>query len=140
MNALSLILVIAFALVVNAQVREFLEKKATFGGKVQNWIQQRSRKVSGKEMITVRFVIKQDESKIKSLERELLILSTPGSPTYGKWLSKDEVKQRLAASSDSIKAVTDFLAASGVTEYTLSPLQTHVSVSICTGVKKNIYF
>ena len=117
MNALSLLIVIIFISAARSQLRETLEKKVSYGAKFNNWIQQRSRTVSGKEMITVRFVLKQDESKIKSFERELIELSTPGNAKYGSWLTREQVKQRLAVSADSVRVVTDYLSAAGVADF-----------------------
>lgn len=59
---------------------------------------------------------------MKAYEKDLLDRATPKSKNYGKWFSKDEIKQRIAPGESSIKAVIDFISSFSGVEYKLSTL------------------
>lgn len=54
---------------------------------------------------------------LDQLESKLASVSTPDSPSYGKYLSADEVSTLFGASETSSKAVTSWLESSGVSTY-----------------------
>ena len=66
------------------------------------------------DIIHATFVIKRDADVINKFEAQLLDLSTPSSPNYGKWLTKDEIVAQTAPPSERLTAVTDFLAANNI--------------------------
>ncbi|TQV92820.1 family S53 protease-like protein [Cordyceps javanica] len=55
------------------------------------------------------------QKDIKGLEKKLLDISSPSSPNYGKWLSKEEVEQYTAPSATTTSLVKLWLAAYGIT-------------------------
>jgi tripeptidyl-peptidase I len=51
---------------------------------------------------------------IDSLESQLLALSTPGSPDYGKYLNNEQVAAQYGPSADSVEAVKSWLSGAGI--------------------------
>ena len=50
-----------------------------------NWLKE-SRNIDN-DIISTMFVLKHDAHRIEKFEKELIDISTPSSPSYGKWLS-----------------------------------------------------
>lgn len=78
-----------------------------------NWLKEKS--INENDIVKTIFVLKHEKSVLESYEKTLIDLSTPSSKNYGKWLTADEIKQRLAPSAASVKVVTDYLATFGIT-------------------------
>ncbi len=57
---------------------------------------------------------------IGDLESRLLAVSTPGSPSYGKYLTKDEVDAAFAPSPTTVSIVTDWLKQNKVQNLSVS--------------------
>ncbi|KAA1474758.1 family S53 protease-like protein [Dentipellis sp. KUC8613] len=57
----------------------------------------------------------------KSLEDKLYAVSTPGSPDYGKHLSKEQVEELVAPSFDGLSAVKSWLVSHGLTTEAITP-------------------
>jgi len=72
------------------------------------------------DVIKTTFVLKHDKAAMEAFERTLLDRSNPKSSNYGKWLKHDEIKSRIAPSTDSVKKVTEFLNSFGITEKDIS--------------------
>ena len=54
---------------------------------------------------------------IDQLESKLLSVSTPGNPSYGKYMDSDDVNALFSASSESVSAATGWLKDNGITKY-----------------------
>ena len=70
--------------------------------------------------ISATFALKRSSDKSAKIEETLMDRSTPTSPNYGKWLSKEQAKELIAASADQLKIVTDFVESYGITEFKIS--------------------
>eukprot|EP01006_Ploeotia_vitrea_P054045 TRINITY_DN67842_c2_g1_i1.p1 TRINITY_DN67842_c2_g1~~TRINITY_DN67842_c2_g1_i1.p1 ORF type:complete len:566 (+),score=50.61 TRINITY_DN67842_c2_g1_i1:19-1716(+) len=77
-----------------------------------NWLQER--RATSKDMVRATFVLKHDKSAMKEFEKELLDLSSPKSSNYGKWLSSEEVMNKISPKPESLKVVQDYLSSFGV--------------------------
>lgn len=64
----------------------------------------------GTNIITPVFMINRDSSAVARFEKQLLDISNPSSPNYGKWLTKDQINAQIAPSAADVKFVTDYLA------------------------------
>uniref|UniRef100_A0A7S3JSF3 subtilisin n=1 Tax=Aureoumbra lagunensis TaxID=44058 RepID=A0A7S3JSF3_9STRA len=78
-----------------------------------NWVV--GERVSEEDTLNLDFYLKQDEDDQKNFEKELLELASPvlngeKNPKYGKWLSHEEVVEKLSASREAIDSVLDFAA------------------------------
>jgi tripeptidyl-peptidase I len=61
--------------------------------------------------MTMRISLKQPN--FNKLEEHLYAVSDPESPRYGQHLSKEQVQELVAPSSDGLRAVNDWLASMG---------------------------
>ena len=95
----------------------------------KQWLQQ-TQPPDEDAVVTAIFALKRDRVKADLFEKNLLGLATPHSPTYGKWLTKEQVVAAFAPSDDAIKIVTDFISAYGVAEYTVSEFKDMVKVKM----------
>jgi tripeptidyl-peptidase-1 len=66
------------------------------------------------DVIQTTFALKHNKAALADFERTLLDISNPKSANYGKWLSRDEIKARIAPAAASIKTVVDYVASFGV--------------------------
>ena len=96
------------------------------------WIQERN--LAENDMVRAVFVLKKDQHAVREFDAKLMDISNPKSANYGKWLKPEEVKERLAPSSDKVKTVTDFLQAHGKFDLFFSSL--FVS-SFCPSLSEN---
>ncbi|KAA1474751.1 family S53 protease [Dentipellis sp. KUC8613] len=60
-------------------------------------------------------------SDFKSLEDQLYAVSTPGNPSYGKHLSKQQVEALAAPTPDGLSAVKSWLSSHGLTADAITP-------------------
>lgn len=106
------VLVATLAVAVGANLVQMEPSVTTFSS--GKWLKERN--INENDVIKTIFVLKHDKSVLENYEKTLFDLSTPSSSNYGKWLSPEEIKQRLAAPASTVKVVTDYLASFGVTE------------------------
>lgn len=85
----------------------------------KRWIQLTQPPAAG-ATISATFALKRSSDKSAKIEETLMDLSTPTSNNYGKWLSKEQAKELVAASEEQLKTVTDFVESYGVTEFRIS--------------------
>lgn len=64
------------------------------------------------DKLSLKIALKQQHAA--ALEQLVLSVSTPGSPDYGKHLTREELRSYTAPSADSVDAVTSWLAAHGI--------------------------
>lgn len=64
------------------------------------------------DKLSLKIALKQQHAD--ALEQAVLSVSTPGSPDYGKHLSRDELRRFVAPSTLSVDSVTSWLAAYGI--------------------------
>lgn len=95
----------------------------------KHWLQQ-TQPPDENAVVTAIFALKRDRMKAGLFEKNLLGLATPHSPTYGKWLTKEQVVASFAPSDAAIKTVTDFIDAYGVADYTVSEFKDMVKVKM----------
>ena len=93
----------------------------------KQWLQQ-THPPADDAVVTAIFALKRDPVKANLFEKTLLSLATPHTPSYGKWLNKEQVIAAFAPSDDAVKTVTDFIKAYGVTDYTVSEFKDMVKV------------
>ncbi|EKM56142.1 uncharacterized protein PHACADRAFT_145272 [Phanerochaete carnosa HHB-10118-sp] len=70
------------------------------------------------------------QSNTDTLIEALYNVSTPGHPSYGQHLSKEEVEQLVAPSTESITAVNAWLQQAGVNATTMTPAGDWLSISV----------
>jgi subtilase family serine protease len=103
---------------VYAELRVQMERDVKFDGVVPKfWLKESN----AKDRIKAVFVLKHDPAAMKKYEKDLLDRATPKSKNYGKWFTKEEIKQ-IAPAEASIKAVIDFISSFSGVEYKLSTL------------------
>jgi tripeptidyl-peptidase-1 len=66
------------------------------------------------DIVNAIFVIQRDTKVVDKFEQQLLDISNPVSPNYGKWLTKEEVIAQIAPSAEKLEIVNDFLAAHNI--------------------------
>ncbi|KAJ7220945.1 subtilisin-like protein [Mycena rebaudengoi] len=84
--------------------------------------------VSTSTPLTLRFALAAND--IAGLQNKLLSISTPGSPNFRKWLSKDEVKSFIQPSSETTAVFNMFAAENGLTPTVISPTGDWVSITL----------
>ncbi|KAJ8604851.1 hypothetical protein CTAYLR_001078 [Chrysophaeum taylorii] len=97
-----LLIVAGGVLAFRTQMEEDVKKFSSANWKV-------GARVEESEELAIEFWLKHDKEDIRDFEKELLELSTPGSARYGKWLSPEEVVEKLSPSREAIDAVLDFV-------------------------------
>ena len=95
----------------------------------KQWLQQ-TQPPAEDAVVTAIFALKRDPVKADLFEKNLINLATPHTPSYGKWLNKEQVINAFAPSDDAVKTVTDYLNAYGVTDYTVSEFKDMVKVKM----------
>ncbi|CAK5271630.1 unnamed protein product [Mycena citricolor] len=70
------------------------------------------------------------QNNLEGLEAELLAAATPGSATYGQWLSKDEVDSFSTPTAETTAAVSEWLSSHGLSSTRVSPSGDWISVSV----------
>jgi tripeptidyl-peptidase-1 len=93
----------------------------------KRWIQELA-PPDENSIVTANFALKHDPVKAAAFEANLISLSTPGSPNYGKWLTREQAIQAISPSEDQVKIVTDFLDSFGVENYEVSAFRDVVKV------------
>ncbi|KAJ7504951.1 family S53 protease-like protein [Mycena galericulata] len=69
-------------------------------------------------------------NNVAGLQTKLASVSTPGSPDFRQWLSKDEVKAFVQPSPETVAAFNAFASANGLTPTTISPNGDWVSITL----------
>jgi len=82
------------------------------------------------ETVTAMFVLRQDANDLKKFEENLLDISTPGSPNYGKWLKPEQIMEMISPEQADVQKVLDFLARFGVKDYKVSKFRDMVKVTM----------
>ncbi|EPQ61276.1 subtilisin-like protein [Gloeophyllum trabeum ATCC 11539] len=72
-------------------------------------------------LVTLRIALRQSLSNSLLLEQILYNVSNPGSPLYGRHLSKEEAESILKPQEDAITAVDNWLSSSGIRESSIKP-------------------
>ncbi|KAJ7290164.1 family S53 protease [Mycena rebaudengoi] len=70
------------------------------------------------------------QNDLPGLESAIYAASTPGSPAYGKWLSKEEVEAFARPSADTTAAVTQWLSENDIEAGTASSAGDWISFSV----------
>jgi tripeptidyl-peptidase I len=65
------------------------------------------------------FVLKRDQELVNSFEKTVLDLSNPKSKNFGKWMSKEEIANRLAPPAENVQLVLSYLESFGVSNQTV---------------------
>ncbi|KAH8992221.1 subtilisin-like protein [Lactarius akahatsu] len=71
--------------------------------------------------VTLRFRIALVQNDTQGLQTKLMDVSTPRSPQYGQWLSKEEVGTFVTPKRETATAVNEWLATNGLNATVLSP-------------------
>ncbi|ETW78995.1 serine protease S53 [Heterobasidion irregulare TC 32-1] len=69
------------------------------------------------------------QNNFQGLEDALYAVSTPGNPRYGQHLSKEEVEELVAPSSDTVSAINEWLSSNGLTSSKVSPSGDWIAVN-----------
>ncbi|KAI0294255.1 subtilisin-like protein [Multifurca ochricompacta] len=70
------------------------------------------------------------QNNIKGLEDALMAVSSPGSPKYRQFLTKEETEAFVAPTPESVDAVTSFLSAHGITATKGSPAGDWLNIDV----------
>jgi tripeptidyl-peptidase-1 len=87
-------------------------------------------RVTSEDMITIRFILRHDQHKVAKFEKLFYDISNPQSPNYGKWLSIEEVTEKLAPAEMNRRIVKEFLASYGVTDFYLNKNKDIIRVQV----------
>ncbi|KAF8189515.1 family S53 protease-like protein [Mycena galopus ATCC 62051] len=60
-------------------------------------------------------------NNLRGLQAKAAAVSTPGSPEFRQWISKDDVKSFVQPSSDTVSAFTEFATANSLSPAVISP-------------------
>ncbi|KAH9059257.1 subtilisin-like protein [Lactarius vividus] len=71
--------------------------------------------------VALRFRIALVQNDTEGLQTKLMDVSTPSSPQYGQWLSKEEVGTFVTPKPETVTAVNEWLATNGLNATVLSP-------------------
>jgi len=93
-----------------------------------NWIM--GERVNDQDMITVRFALKHDSYKVAQFEEHFLDISNPKSPNYGKWLTIEQVAERIAPEERNILLVKEYLASFGVYDVVINSIRDILKIEI----------
>lgn len=85
------------------------------------------------------FALRQSKEDLKNFEATLLDISNPKSTNYGKWLTSEEVRQKIAPPRENVDLVTKFLTQQGVQSISLSPYNDMVFASMQVSVAEEIF-
>ena len=103
----------ALAVSASADLVQMESSVKTFSA--SNWLKEKRTNSRSKESnIKAMFVMKHDPEAMKQLEVTLMEVSSPKSTKYGKYLTKEQVKEAVAPKPEAVKVVTDYLASFGV--------------------------
>ncbi|KAJ3786129.1 subtilisin-like protein [Lentinula aff. detonsa] len=83
---------------------------------------------SSETIIDIRIALKAADNE--GLQSKLYEISTPGSASYGQYLTPDQIKPYAAPSSDSVTAVTSWLESQNVSAISTGPFGEYLSFSI----------
>ena len=78
------------------------------------------RRLDGDTVLPVRIAVKQNLAALANAEKWLMDVSAPDSPNYGQHWTQDQIIDAFSPSDEALRSVTDWLQASGITEYTHS--------------------
>ncbi|KAK7040603.1 family S53 protease-like protein, partial [Favolaschia claudopus] len=76
---------------------------------------------------------------IRGLENKLASISTPGSPEFRQWLSKDELKAFVQPSNETIEAFNNFASTNDITPTVLSPNADWVSLTLSVATANKLF-
>lgn len=71
--------------------------------------------------VELAFFLKNPESSVAALKKELLDRSDPQSKNYGQWLSNEAVHDMVAPEEDSIRVVVDWIRSHGASAVMATP-------------------
>ncbi|KAF7361002.1 Family S53 protease-like protein [Mycena sanguinolenta] len=80
------------------------------------------------DMLTLRVAL--TSNNVAGLEEKLRSISTPGSPEFRQWLSKDEVKSFVQPSAATVAAFDAWASANGLKPTVISPNEDWLSISL----------
>lgn len=86
-----------------ADVKKFTSSRWVFEGRA-----------TSTEVVSAIFVLKRDASVLQKFETQFHDLSSPFSPNYGKWLTKEDVIAQMAPREENVKLVLDYLSSFGL--------------------------
>ena len=98
-----------------------------------NWIQEETLgpQLDGRNnLVKAIFCLKRTVSQRQQIEKKLLEVSKPDSPSYGHHLSKNEVQQQFFIPSESQQIVEKYLISQGIKNFRISPLNDLVFVTM----------
>nr|BAF92024.1 sedolisin-like peptidase [Actinophrys sol] len=87
-------------------------------------------RVTDQDMITLRFVLRHESHKVAEFEELLLDISNPKSSNYGKWLTIEQVTEKLAPPDRNLFLVKEFLSSFGVTDVIVNSYRDMIRVEI----------
>jgi len=93
-----------------------------------NWIM--GERVNDEDLITVRFALKHESHKVAQFEELFLDISNPKSVNYGKWLTIEQITEKLAPPERNLFLVKDFLGSFGVHDITVNSYKDIVKVQV----------
>lgn len=73
------------------------------------------------------------QNNFQGLEDALYAVSTPGNSRYGQHLSKEEVEELVAPSSETVSAINEWLSSNGLTSSKVSPSGDWIAVNTTVG-------
>jgi tripeptidyl-peptidase-1 len=96
-------------------------------------------RVTNQDMITIRFALKHDSYKVAQFEQLFLDISNPQSENFGKWLSTDEIVEKLAPEERNVVLVQEFLESFGVTNFVLNNHKDIIRTEISAALAEKMF-
>jgi tripeptidyl-peptidase-1 len=90
------------------------------------------------EMITPIFMLRHEKAQLAALEETLYSVSTPGSPEYGKYLTREEVAARLPPVEGAQESVLTWLKEHGL-EGAATPSGDMIKAAIPVGTAEKLF-
>lgn len=88
--------------------------------------------------VELAFFLKNPESGVAALKKELLDRSDPKSKNYGQWLSNNDVHDMVAPEEESVRIVVDWIESHGATAVKATPNSDVVLSTVPLAVAENM--
>eukprot|EP00928_Gymnodinium_smaydae_P013701 TRINITY_DN14980_c0_g6_i2.p1 TRINITY_DN14980_c0_g6~~TRINITY_DN14980_c0_g6_i2.p1 ORF type:complete len:596 (+),score=122.56 TRINITY_DN14980_c0_g6_i2:32-1819(+) len=105
-------------------------------GSTSSW--SKAARAKSDELVDLIFMLRHDKAALASFEQTLLDVSTPGSKTYGRHLSRAEVAERLPPIKGAKAAVLAWLKEHGVSDSAVHAGSDMVEVAVPAGIAEEM--
>ncbi|KAI0029777.1 family S53 protease [Vararia minispora EC-137] len=79
------------------------------------------------------------QGDMAGLEKRLMSVSSPSSPEFRQWLSKEEVEAFVAPKPETVSAINAFLSENGITSKAMTPTGDMLSISVTVAQANSLF-